>query len=183
MCCCWQDEEAEAASLEEVIAIQVRRELLERWYKEPFFDKIIGCVVRCGVPGQTSADGGKKYRVYQVTGMKQKPRMYAFGPPGQPGPSKTNLFLVGRYGSSSADISMDMVSNHSITEEELDRWDRTCSDHKAEGITRRMVSRGVEALKAAHSYRYEHHQRHHPALPSAPVPPACLLPALARPAS
>lgn len=66
---------SEPAGLSELQAIQVKREQLERWHKEPYFDKAVwGSVVRIAIGEYTDAAGNKvpNYQLLKIVDVVEK---------------------------------------------------------------------------------------------------------------
>ena len=71
---------------EELGRIRLSRFKLERWVHAPFFnDTVLNCFVRVNIG---TNDGKAVYRVTEIVGVKETPKVYDFGS------SKTNKVLV-----------------------------------------------------------------------------------------
>jgi len=107
-------------TLNHVISIQLRRAALERIIDEPYFDEYVtGKFVRINV-GQRD-DGTPAYRLAEVVRVENYKTKYKFGrrPDYQRG-------LLLRHGKAERVFPMSLVSNHSVTQTEFDRWKAEC---------------------------------------------------------
>lgn len=158
-------EDDEEATWEEVKLVQIRRQKLEAWVKEPFFERCVaGCVVRLSVPARDKQTGQPKdnYLVAVVAEVEERPPgRYKDVPGGRPwdspyplGPGKTSKWIKVRRGSSEKVFPMALVSNSSITEDEFDRWVRQCARDRVVTITRQEVDHAKTRLQQAENYVY-----------------------------
>ncbi|PRP86778.1 RNA polymerase-associated protein [Planoprotostelium fungivorum] len=110
-----QAQEEATASLQEMSAITVKRDFLERKLNEPYFDeKIVDFYVRIGIGAQS--DNRAVYRLARITGCKEGGRIYSLG--GKATGKELTLVL----GSAAKSFTMEYVSNGPPTEAEYQKW-------------------------------------------------------------
>ncbi|KAG2442299.1 hypothetical protein HXX76_002385 [Chlamydomonas incerta] len=140
------DEAAEEASMEELLACQVTRQQMEEWYMQPFFerDALNGCVVRM-------AYGHTGYMVMEIMDIKESGRAYAFGPKGE----MTNKHLALRDGMGiTRTMAMASLSSKPFDEQEYERYKRHCSKTNRAPITREEAAEATKRKQAAMNYRW-----------------------------
>ena len=107
---------SEIALLEDILKIQSRRVLLEKWHTEPYFaDVVTGSVVRYCV-GHTS-DGTATYRMAEVLDVVP---MKPYKLPDTDTMADKGLLIA--IGSKQNEAKMYKVSNSRITQREYDEW-------------------------------------------------------------
>ncbi|PNW85650.1 hypothetical protein CHLRE_03g196450v5 [Chlamydomonas reinhardtii] len=150
------DEAAEEASMEELLACQVTRQQLEEWYMQPFFerDALNGCVVRMAYgPGVRDHAGNTHpgYLVMEIMDIKESGRAYKFGPKSE----MTNKHLVLRDGMGiNRTMAMANVSSKPFDEQEYERYKRHCSKTNRAPITREEAAEATKRKQAAMNYRW-----------------------------
>lgn len=118
--------------LDDMLLIQLRRNLLEKLFEEPYFNEyVLNKFARITVGARD--DGSMSYRCCAVAGIEED-KPYKFG-------SKiTSMYLRLQIGKSERLFAMNVISNASITEEEMNKW-------KAE-----MEKAGKETICAEEAY-------------------------------
>ncbi|KAI3434930.1 hypothetical protein D9Q98_002984 [Chlorella vulgaris] len=159
-----EDEEDEAP-LEEVKKIQVRREKLEEWVNQPFFeDTLPGCMVRVMVGDVLGPDGMpvQSYRLCQVVAVETRapgyykdsgkawPSPYAFGPSKE----KTHKWLLVERGHSQRGMPLAQVSNTGFSQAEFESWQRALKEQGRPQVSRRTVKDTYARMVKANAYTY-----------------------------
>ncbi|KAG1655298.1 hypothetical protein FOA52_002457 [Chlamydomonas sp. UWO 241] len=145
------DENAEDATLEELLGAQVTRAQLEAWCDKPFFngEGLNGAVVRMAY-GQAAA--GQAYMLMVVHDVKVGGKPYPFGARATP----TNKYLVLIDGANAKHtMSMQNVSNSPLLEAEYERFVRHCSRSTRRMLTKQDVRDARKKIDAAESYRWD----------------------------
>ena len=85
-----------------------------RWVHMPFFkDIVVGAFVRIGIGNH---DGRPVYRVAEVVGVNDMPKVYNLGG------TRTNKGLRLKHGLQERIFRMEYVSNSSFTDTEFRKW-------------------------------------------------------------
>lgn len=159
-----EDEEDEAP-FEDVKRIQVRREKLEEWLNEPFFEETLpGCMVRILMGEEPALDGSiqRRYMLCQVVAVETRaPGYYKdSGKPWKspyeiaPGKEKTSKWLLVERGASQRGMPLALVSNSGITDSEFESWQRALKEQHRPQVSRRQAQETYERLLKANTYRY-----------------------------
>ncbi|KAG2498113.1 hypothetical protein HYH03_003871 [Edaphochlamys debaryana] len=150
------EEAAEEATLEELLACQVTRSQLEEWFSQPFFerDALSGCVVRMAYgPGVRDAAGGTHpgYMIMEITDIKESGRAYKFGSRAE----LTHKHLSLRDGMGiTRTMAMANVSSKPFDEAEYERYKRHCGKVHRAPITREEAAAAAKKVEAATNYRW-----------------------------
>ncbi|KAL4425311.1 hypothetical protein ABPG75_009327 [Micractinium tetrahymenae] len=159
-----EDEEDEAP-LDDVKRIQVRREKLEQWVNEPFFEETLpGCMVRVLMGEEPAPDGSirPKYMLCQVVAVETRAPGY-YKDSGKPwkspyefGPSKEKIhkWLLVERGASQRGMPLALVSNTGFSELEFESWQRALKEQHRPQVSRRQAQETYERLVKANTYRY-----------------------------
>lgn len=159
-----EDEEDEAP-FDDVKRILVRREKLEQWVNEPFFEETLpGCMVRVLMGEEPAPDGSiqRRYMLCQVVAVETRaPGYYKdSGKPWKspyeiaPGKEKTHKWLLVERGASQRGMPIALVSNASFTEPEFESWQRALREQHRPQVSRRQAQETHERLVKANLYRY-----------------------------
>ena len=106
-------------SLEDILCLQIKREVLEQHMFRPSFNAIAqGCFARINV-GRSSS-GHSVYRMCLISKVFPGTKSYLIGK------TSTNLRGLLSIGSSQRECSLDIVSNSDITKDEFDFWKNSC---------------------------------------------------------
>ena len=139
-----------AAPLPELESIRLRRQLLETYLLEPFFERVVrGCLVRIGLQG-SSASGEPLYRVAEVVGVEDSPDQ----PPYMLADKRTTKRLRLRFGESTQPYPMSSVSNQPFLEIELRAWQQVLEAFRATPISASQVKAKCSQLQEASHYSY-----------------------------
>ncbi|KAL0491281.1 RNA polymerase-associated protein RTF1 [Acrasis kona] len=97
--------------------IVVRRSQLEKWFNEPYFEKIVAhCFVRVLVG--TDQTGRKVYKLAQVAGLAKSKNPYKFG-----NESDVYTVLILELGPSTKNFKMELISNSDeVGQTEFAQW-------------------------------------------------------------
>ncbi|KAF9585712.1 RNA polymerase-associated protein rtf1, partial [Lunasporangiospora selenospora] len=132
------------ATLEELNAIRMTRDRLEKWCYSPFFkDTVIGCYVRISI-GQDN--GRPVYRIAEVISVGQQNKIYSIGK------TSTNLNLLVKHGRAEKTFTMDFISNSSFSEDEFRRYEITLRNDKLDLATLEHVENKKQDIQAAKEY-------------------------------
>ncbi|CAM9611770.1 unnamed protein product, partial [Phaeothamnion confervicola] len=138
-------------TLEEVNMARVPRVSLERWVHEPYLAAAIeSCLVKIAI-GQ--AEGRQVYRVCEVLRVETGRKQYRMGD--GPKAVMTDKLLAVRHGSLEKSFHMNMVSNHTVTELEMERWVAACHEARQtvpSGAELRRRNARMRAFVNGHSY-------------------------------
>lgn len=105
----------EYASIDDINHCRVPRELLTKWVNEPYFEEaVLHSYVKLGI-GQRN--GKSIYRVCEIVGFGKRSNAYSL-----PDGTFTAKLLLLKHGSDEKEFKMDIVSNHTIKEEEYKVW-------------------------------------------------------------
>jgi RNA polymerase-associated protein RTF1 len=110
--------------LEDVLAIQVKRDDLEEWLHKPMFVKsVTGCFIRVSL-GTSAENREPVYRCVYIHDIHGYKRKYKFNN------CVTDYAMLVSQGKAKKDYLFDMVSNQAITEKEWNRFEVTMKvDH------------------------------------------------------
>uniref|UniRef100_A0A7S2GR77 Plus3 domain-containing protein n=1 Tax=Octactis speculum TaxID=3111310 RepID=A0A7S2GR77_9STRA len=108
--------------LDDMNRILIRRMFLEQKLDEPYLERAVrGCFVKFLI-GQHK--GLPVYRMCEIVGVCEYTRTYRVNT------KPTTVGLEVRFGASETKVRIDKVSNHSFTQEELDRWKQEMQDKR-----------------------------------------------------
>ncbi|KAG0223312.1 hypothetical protein BGW42_005985 [Actinomortierella wolfii] len=132
------------ATLEDLNAIRLGRDKLEKWCFHPFFkDTVIGCFVRLSVGER----GGRPvYRVCEVVGTGKYHKLYTLGQ------ARTNITLVLRHGAAERPFTMDNLSNQPFTQDEFRRFEAQSMQDKVDMVDVDHIERKKKDLQHARDY-------------------------------
>ena len=106
---------------EDVNRIRLTRKNLKGWLDEPYFDKVVtGCYVRYCI-GTNTNTGKATYRMMKILGVG-KPYKRIYRVDSAPPILQTDKTLRLEMSGTEKDMRLDKVSNHRITQKELDFW-------------------------------------------------------------
>uniref|UniRef100_A0A7S3AQ33 Plus3 domain-containing protein n=1 Tax=Haptolina ericina TaxID=156174 RepID=A0A7S3AQ33_9EUKA len=136
-----------AADAHNLERIRLKRDQLEKWLNEPYFETaLIGSFVRIGIGNR---EGRPMYRVAEIVGVKDNFRQYALGE------KKTTKRLELKIGESKRFFQISYVSNADFEMTELDKYTRIMQDYKLAGKTMSEIENKVTELKACkHEHTY-----------------------------
>jgi len=135
------------ASLEDIQAVAVKRELLVQWHKEPYFeDVMVGQFVRLAIGSTVAETGNKKsvYRLAKITEVVERPpgkyqtfanEPYFKSPYDIGGGATTSKWLKVRIGKSEASFPIIIVSNSPVEESEFNFY---CEQLQEAGLKQPM---------------------------------------------
>ncbi|KAJ3087359.1 Crossover junction endonuclease mus81 [Quaeritorhiza haematococci] len=137
---------AEPLKREDLIAIQVTRDELEKWCHAGFFkNTVTGCFVRLGI-GLDPATKQRVYRIAQITEVVEYHRAYRFGQ------TLTKKALDLAHATARKVFLMDITSNSPFTDSEWSRFEQTMQVEKVPMPTMDHVKRKQEDLKTAREH-------------------------------
>lgn len=149
------DEDQEEIEFEDAHKIQIRRQALESWVNEPFFDEAVpGCLVLL--------THRQKYMIGVIVGIEHRePGSYKeSGQPALDSPYKlatgtsTDVWLTLERGTSTMSFPISVVSNQPLSAQHFQEWDKQC---RKDGRPLTMQSEAADItrrLKAAEKYVY-----------------------------
>jgi len=158
------EEEQEEAAYEDICAIQIKRDLLEKWVNHPFFaDVVKDLFVRIAV-GEDPQSKETMYVVARIESVEE--RLRSDGTPAvypiSNGGVKTSKWINCVRGTSGKQFEMRLVSNRTISPDEFEVWRkysekemRKKPDMDLDLIpTKANVARCKQQLKRGHEYTY-----------------------------
>lgn len=132
------------SKLEELSKIRLSRFRMEKWVHMPFFaETLIGCFARVGIGAH---DGRMVYRVCEIIGVQEMPKVYALGS------AKTNKGLKMRHGLQERLFRMEYVSNSALSESEFSKWLKEMDKHGLPLPTLSAVAKKIKQLEEAKNF-------------------------------
>jgi len=139
-----------AAPVAQLERIRLKRDQLEKWLNEPFFERVLpGCFVRIGIGNK---DGLPIYRVAEIVQVKDNFRPYTVG---QKLTSKRLELQVGR---DRKWFQISYVSNANFGLDELDKFHRIIAEAKIDSKTHTQIEEKIKDLvhhKTGYAYTKE----------------------------
>lgn len=128
-------------------SIRLKRDSLEKWLNEAYFDDIIkGFYVKVGLG---VSNGKRVYRIGYIDEVKEDKKRYKVGK------VETNKVLVLKYGNSVKNFRIEYVSNQDFSQVEVDRWITVMAEANEHIPTPDQIKERAQKLKEfLESYRY-----------------------------
>ncbi len=124
---------------------RVPRQSLEKWVNEPYFcDAVKDAFIKICVGNW---EGKPVYRLSRVEGVSKYKRTYKLGN------TYTDKALQLRFGNSVKQFRMDLVSNHTVSQREFDKWLTACVDGQVEVPGPKIIERKKEQVIHLTRYR------------------------------
>ncbi len=117
---------------------RVPRQSLEKWVNEPYFHEAVKDAFIKLCVGNWK--GQPVYRLSQVEGVSKYKRMYKLGN------AYTDKTLQLRFGCNVKQFRMDLVSNHTVSQREFDKWLAECIKGHVEVPGPRAIERKKEQV-------------------------------------
>eukprot|EP00455_Lapot_gusevi_P011122 TRINITY_DN15113_c0_g1_i1.p1 TRINITY_DN15113_c0_g1~~TRINITY_DN15113_c0_g1_i1.p1 ORF type:complete len:631 (-),score=187.00 TRINITY_DN15113_c0_g1_i1:62-1954(-) len=128
--------------LDTVNSVLLRRVMLEKLAEEPYFDQYVRRkFVRIGIGMK---GGVSVYRVAEVTGVVEVPRRYKLGN------KETKKMLRLKIANYEKNFKMDMISNHSVSREEFDKWLEEMRKADCEVVSKQIALARKQAAEKLH---------------------------------
>lgn len=137
------------STLEEMNKLRISRFKLEKFINLPIFEKtVVGCFVRINI-GNNNSTQKLVYRVAEITGVVETPKIYAFGS------GRTNKGLRIKQGPTERVFRLEFVSNQDFTENEFEKWKEICARYAVESPTIDMIEQKKKDVQGALNYTYK----------------------------
>ncbi|XP_012554702.1 RNA polymerase-associated protein RTF1 homolog isoform X1 [Hydra vulgaris] len=142
-----KEEDKPISSREQLEIIRLSRFKLEKWVHLPFFPRVVtGCFVRMGIGNH---DGKPVYRVGEIIGVTETPKVYNLGS------TRTNKGLKIRHGMQEKVFRMEYVSNSQFTESEFLKWKEEMSLVELPLPTVSHIKRKSEEIAESKGYSFK----------------------------
>ncbi|KAG0330549.1 RNA polymerase-associated protein rtf1 [Dissophora globulifera] len=133
------------ATLEDLNAIRLSRDRLEKWCYSPFFkDTAVGCFVRLSLG--TDPNRQPVYRITEIISVGKQSKIY------QVGKTMTNQTLTLKHGKAEKVFTMENISNGNFTEDEFRRYETVLRTEKLDIVTHDHVENKRKDIDHAKEY-------------------------------
>eukprot|EP01025_Chloroclados_australasicus_P038762 TRINITY_DN40049_c0_g2_i1.p1 TRINITY_DN40049_c0_g2~~TRINITY_DN40049_c0_g2_i1.p1 ORF type:complete len:547 (-),score=67.25 TRINITY_DN40049_c0_g2_i1:566-2167(-) len=142
----------EGATLDDILAIQITRDVVEQWVNEPYFEETLpNCLVKISADRRQDPRTHYEETIYLVASVVEViegDTFYKFGK------IRTSKQVVVRDENEEKQFQLDYISNRAITKIEFDAWTAKLETAGEDPVTKSMVEAVKEKIHKANTYTY-----------------------------